>query len=91
MALARATPQDSLSGALANGGLKPVGTVAWSVVTHVAKKVETDTPNQRQRWAVTPIVQLMRLFVSKDGSPPDDEVVYTASDTVRGNWMPLGV
>lgn len=71
------------------GGLKPVGTVAWSVVTHALKKIEPDTPNQRQRWAITPVIQLIRNFVPNDGSPPDAEVAFTASETVRGNWMPM--
>jgi hypothetical protein len=31
----------------------------------------------------------MRSFVPKDGSPPDAEVAFTASETVRGNWMPM--
>jgi hypothetical protein len=71
------------------GGLQPVGTVTWSIITHVLKKIESDTPNQRQRWAITPVIQLMRSFVPKDGSPPDAEVAFTASETVRGNWMPM--
>jgi hypothetical protein len=71
------------------GGLKPVGTVAWSVVTHALKKIEPDTPNQRQRWAITPVIQLIRNFVPNDGRPPDAEVAFTASETVRGNWMPM--
>lgn len=71
------------------GGLQPVGTVAWAVATHTLKTIQTDTPNRRQRWAITPVIQLIRTFVPKDCSPPDPEVAYTASDTVRGNWMPM--
>jgi hypothetical protein len=71
------------------GGLQEVGAVAWCVVTHTLKKIEPDTPNHRQRWAITPLVQLTRNFVPKDGSPPTATVAFTASDTVRGNWMPL--
>jgi hypothetical protein len=71
------------------GGLQPVGTVAWSVVPHTLKRIESDTPNRRQRWAITPVIQLIRRFVPNAGSPPEAEVAYTASDTVRGNWMPL--
>jgi hypothetical protein len=70
------------------GGLKPIGTVAWSAQTHALKNVETDTPNKKVRWAVTPVVQLIRTVKSSTGDPDDIQVVYTASDTVRGAWMP---
>jgi hypothetical protein len=71
------------------GGLQTVGTVAWSVVTHTLKRIEPDAPNRRQRWAITPVIQLIRSFVPHSGSPPNTEVAYTASETVRGNWMPM--
>jgi hypothetical protein len=70
------------------GGLKQIGTVSWSIVTHVLKVVETDTPNGNIRWAITPVVQLIRAFTSTIGAPSDTEVVNTNSDTVRGGWMP---
>ncbi len=70
------------------GGTQPVGTVSWSVATQVLKSVEEDAPNRRYRWAVTPELQLIRKFVSKLGEPPDTEITYTASDTVRGGWIP---
>jgi hypothetical protein len=70
------------------GALVAIGTVAWTAQTHTLKKVETDTPNKQMRWAVTPVVQLIRNFKSKVGDPDDTEVTYTASDTVRGGWMP---
>ena len=69
------------------GGLQQVGTVAWTVKTQAFKVVETDTPNNKYRWAITPEVQLVRTFTSKIGDPPDTQVTYTASDTVRGGWM----
>jgi hypothetical protein len=70
------------------GGLKPIGTVEWKTDTHTLKKVETDTPNKQVRWAITPVIQLIRTFKSTIGDPDDTEVAYTASDTVRGGWMP---
>ena len=72
----------------ASSVLPPIGRVTWSIETHVLKKVETDTPNKRYRWAVTPMVQLIRQAKMTDGSPSTTGVVYTASDTVRGAWAP---
>jgi hypothetical protein len=69
------------------GGMKPIGTVEWKAETHAIKKVEADTPNKQVRWAITPVVQLVRAFKSTTGDPNDTEVTYTASDTVRGGWM----
>lgn len=69
------------------GSTRADATVSWSVETHVVKKVEHDGPNRRLRWAVTPVVQLIRKTVPKDGNLARAEVVYTASDTVRGAWM----
>jgi hypothetical protein len=70
------------------GGLQQVGTVAWTIKTQALKVVETDTPNKLYRWAITPEAQLIRTFTSKIGDPSDTQVTYTASDTVRGGWMP---
>lgn len=78
----------SVYGDVLGGGLCPTGTVAWSVMTHTLKVVELDTPNKQFRWAITPVIQLIRTFTSKTGGPPDTEVADTASDTVRGGWMP---
>jgi hypothetical protein len=70
------------------GGVQPVGTVAWKVVTTTLKAVETDTPNKLVRSTFTPQVQLVRTFTSQTGDPPDTEVAYTATETVRGGWTP---
>jgi hypothetical protein len=70
------------------GGMKAIGTVEWNAKTHTIKVVEADTPNRQIRWAITPVVQLIRTFKSATGDPDDTEVTYTASDTVRGGWMP---
>jgi hypothetical protein len=72
------------------GGAKPIGTVSWSVVTHSIVKVEPDTPAKQSRWAITPVVQLVRTFAASDGSLPVTEVTYTASDTVKGDWFAAG-
>jgi hypothetical protein len=69
------------------GGMKPIGTVEWKAATHAIKNVEADAPNKQVRWAITPVVQLIRTFKSSTGDPDDTEVTNTASDTVRGAWM----
>jgi|SRR5664279_1684976 hypothetical protein len=72
------------------GGIsQPVAKVAWSMVTNTLKEIEQDTPNHRCRWSITPVVQLVRTYTPDDGSPPDIEVVYTASDTEKGAWKTL--
>lgn len=71
------------------GGLKPIGTVKWAVETHSIFKTEPNTPEKKARWTVTPVVQLVRTFTPSDGSPPDTQVTYTASDTAKGDWFPL--
>jgi hypothetical protein len=65
----------------------PIGRVSWSIETHVLKKMETDTPQNRYRWAVTPVVQLIRQVTMTDGSPSTTGVINTASNTVRGGWI----
>jgi hypothetical protein len=70
------------------GGLRPIGTVAWSVVTHALKVVDPDPSNKQYRWAITPVIQLIRKFTSSTGGLPDTRITYTASDTVRGGWIP---
>jgi hypothetical protein len=70
-------------------GPQPVGKVAWSLTTNALKDTDQDTPNKRFRWSITPVVQLVRTYTPNDGSPPDTEVVYTASDTVKGTWRPM--
>ena len=70
------------------GGMQKTGTVAWSVVTHVLQRMEVDTPGNRQRLAVTPVIQLLRTFTAIEGNSPEELVAFTASETVRGNWMP---
>jgi hypothetical protein len=70
------------------GGMKAIGTVEWHAKTHTIKVVETETPNKQVRWAITPVVELVRTFKSTVGDPDDTGVTYTASDTVRGAWMP---
>jgi hypothetical protein len=71
------------------GGLKLIGTVTWSVNADTLKRIDTDTANQRLRWMITPVLQLIRTFKPNDGSPPDIEVAYTNSDTSYGNWTPM--
>jgi hypothetical protein len=71
------------------GNSQPVAKVAWSVTTNALKETEEDTPNKRFRWVITPVVQLVRTYTPDDGSPPDIEIVNTASDTERGAWKPL--
>jgi hypothetical protein len=72
------------------GGIsQPVGKVAWSMVTNALTVTEQDTASNRYRWAVTPVVQLIRTYTPDDGSPSDTEVAYTASETVRGAWQPM--
>ena len=65
----------------------PIGRVSWSIDTHLLTKTETDTPNKRYRWAITPVVQLHRQVTMTDGTPSSSVVAYTASDTVRGDWI----
>jgi hypothetical protein len=69
------------------GGMKPIGTVEWKAATHAIKNVEADPSSKQVRWAITPVVQLIRTYKSSTGDPDDTEVTYTASDTVRGGWM----
>jgi hypothetical protein len=70
------------------GGLQPIGKVQWKALPRTLKVVETDTPNKQIRWAVTPLVDLVRTFKSSTGDPDDTQTTYTASDTVHGGWMP---
>jgi hypothetical protein len=70
------------------GDPKPVGTVSWDVATHSIAKTETNTPEKKSRWTITPIVQLVRTFTPCEGPQPDAEVTYTASDTAKGAWYP---
>ena len=67
--------------------LPPIGRVVWTVETHVLTKTEKDTPGNRTRLAVTPLVQLVRVITMTDGTPSSHGVVYSASTTVRGAWI----
>ena len=71
------------------GGTKPVGTVAWTAKPTFTKTKETDTPNNRYRWMITPVIDLVRTVTSTEGNPPEILVTYTASDNVPGGWIPL--
>lgn len=70
------------------GVLQPVGTVAWAARTRFSKGMEPDTPNNRYRWTITLIAELVRTVTSKTGNQPETEVTYTASDTAKGGWIP---
>ncbi|HXQ82423.1 MAG TPA: hypothetical protein VN775_13980 [Opitutaceae bacterium] len=70
------------------GGLQPVGAVAWSLKTQVLRVVEADTPNKQYRWAITPVVQLIRTITSTIGKLPDTQVTGQDSQTVKGGWLP---
>ena len=70
------------------GGPTPIGKVTWSILTHTLKVAELDKSNKQFRWAITPVVQLIRTFTSMTGGPANTQVVYTASDTAKGGWMP---
>jgi hypothetical protein len=70
------------------GGLQVIGTVAWKTQTNTIKTVESDPTGNQVRWSVTPVITLVRTFKSSTGDPDDTEVTYTASDTVKGAWMP---
>jgi hypothetical protein len=71
------------------GEPKPIGTIGWDVATHSVVKTETNTPEKKSRWTITPIVQLVRTFTPCEGTQPETEVTYTASDTAKGDWYPL--
>ncbi len=70
------------------GGVQPVGTVAWTVKTRFSKTMEPDTPNNRYRWTITPMVDLVRTVTSTIGNPKDIQVTGNASSNAKGAWIP---
>jgi hypothetical protein len=71
------------------GGIMPLGVAIWSVQTSFQQTLEKDTPNNRCRWVITPAVDLIRTIISTIGKPTRAETIYTASDPVKGDWLPL--
>jgi hypothetical protein len=72
------------------GGVQPVGAVAWKVNTSFQKTLETDTPNNRCRWTITPVIDLVRTVTSTVGNPTETDIPYTATANAKGGWIPIG-
>jgi hypothetical protein len=71
------------------GTVEKVGTVQWTVITEVLRRVETNSAGKKYRHLITPLVRLIRTFTPSNGGSPSIEEVRQNSSTVRGDWISL--